>query len=150
MPITYRYVYMHNGDNEWLANPANCDEEGWDEAWDMLKEGCTHHIDITEEIYNNQEYGEIPNWIDVTIKDEGVLPLKLARNLVNGIDGATSINFLYSKYIEVVVSPEWGGMNRVCLEVGTQGSAWVLFSAKHAGEEVEVSISEQLRHALGE
>jgi hypothetical protein len=150
MALTYRYVYIHKGDNEWLANPANCDEEGWDEAWDILKEGCPHHIDITEEIYNNQEYGEIPNWIDITIKDEGVLPLKMARTIVNDIDGATSINFAYSKFIDVTVSPEWGVMSRVCLEVGTQNSAWVVFSSKHGNEEVEVSISEQFRHALGE
>jgi hypothetical protein len=150
MPITYRYVYIHHGDNEWLSNPANCNDEGWDEAWDKLKEGCSHHIEISEELYNNQEYGEIPELIDVTIKDEGVLPLKLARTLIGGIDGATSINFAYSKYIEVVVSPEWGNFNRVCLEVGAQNSAWVLFTAKHGGEEVEVNISEQFRHALGE
>ncbi len=150
MSLTYRYVYFHHGDNEWLANPSACDDEGWDEAWDKLKDGCPHHIEISEEIYNSAEHGEIPNWIDVTIKDDGVLPLKLARTLVGGIDGATSINFAYSKYIEVAVSPEWGGFNRVCLEVGTQNSVWVLFTAKHGGEEVEVNISEQFRHALGE
>ena len=36
MPLTYRYVPMHKGDNEWLADPKNCNEEGWDEAWDLL------------------------------------------------------------------------------------------------------------------
>ena len=149
MPLTYRYVYFHHGDNEWLADPAHCNDEGWDEAWDKLKDGCPHHISITEEMYNNAEYGEIPEWIEVTIKDEGILALKLARTLVGCVEGATSMSFRYSKYTEVAVSPEWGGIGGACLEVGTNGSAWVTFYSKHSNEEVELGITEQFIHALG-
>lgn len=146
MPLTYRYVSYHKGDNEWLANPASCDDEGWDEAWDKLKADCPHHIHITEGIYNNAEYGEIPDWVDITINDEYILQYKMSRGIIKSLDGAQAIVFHLG--FDVVLSSEWGGWGYKKLEI-CDGSAYVNIGAKHASEELEIDISEQLTHALG-
>lgn len=147
MPLTYRYVPYHKGDNEWLAEPANCNEEGWDEAWALLKGDCPHHIHITEEIYNNQEYGEIPDWIEITIQDEYLLQYKMARGIIRSLENAQGI--VYMRGFDIDISPEWGGWGFKKLEI-TDSGGYVTIGAKHsAGEEIEVDVSEQLTHALG-
>ena len=146
MPLTYRYMYYHKGDNEWLANPANCNEEGWDEMWADLKAKCPHHIHITEEIYNNQEYGEIPEWIDVTINDDYILQYKMARGIIKSLDGAQGIVFM--RGFDIALSEEWGGWGYRKLEIN-DGGGYLNIGAKHASEELEIDVSEQLTHALG-
>ena len=147
MALTYRYMPMHHGDNEWLSNPSACNDEGWDEAWADLKESCPHHIHFTEDMYNNTEYGEVPQWVDITIKDEHLLEYKMARGIIKSLNSAQAVVFHLG--FDVVLSSDWGGWGYKKLEI-CDGSAYVNIGAKHASEELEIDISEQLTHAIGE
>ena len=57
-----RYMYLHRGDNAWLSEPPPADDttEEWQRAWEELKATCPHQIEFTEEMYANDEYGEVP------------------------------------------------------------------------------------------
>jgi hypothetical protein len=131
---------MHRGDNEELLD----DEQ----ALKDLEKKTNRSIEITEEIYNNAEYGEIPDWIDVTIKDEGVLPFKMARGVIKALDGASAITF--EKFFDINVSEEWGGYFRPRLEIFGDRGVYVAFNAKHASEEIEVDISSFFNQTIGD
>jgi hypothetical protein len=141
-------MYLHNGDNEWLSSPPQDDSlEGWNQAWEELKTKCPHQIEFTEDMYCNAEYGEIPDWVDITIHDEGVLAFKMARGVIGGIAGATSV--VFNRHYDLDVSQEWGGFDYNRLEV-FDGSAYLTFRAKHSSDEVEVNITEQFNQAIGD
>lgn len=147
MPNKRRYMYLHKGDNEWLSDSANTDDEEWQRAWEELKKDCPHQIEFSDSIYCNEDFGDSPEWIDVTIEDEGVLFFKMARGALAGIKGADSIKF--SRYFDLNVSEEWGGWGYTRLEI-YQGSAYITFRGKHSDAEVEVNITEQFNQAIGE
>jgi hypothetical protein len=144
-----RYIYMHRGDNEWLASDPPTDESlgEWKEEWAKLKAECPHEIEITDDMHASDEYGEIPEWVDITIHDEGVLPLKMARGVIGGLKGARSVTF--DRHYDLDVSEEWGGWGYTRLEI-FEGSAYVTFRGKHSSAEVEVNITEQFNQAIGE
>ena len=144
-----RYLYMNKGDNEWLADKPPTDPEDlktWNEDWRLLREECPHEIEITEDMYSDAEYGEIPEWIDVTIFDEGVLEFKMLEGVLGAFDGASSMSF--NKYFDIDVSPEWGGWTTPKLEVGKYG-AFVTFYAKHSSEQIEINVTQQFNQAIG-
>ena len=149
MPNKRRYMYLHKGDNEWLAQPPPIDDttEEWQQAWEELKTKCPHQIEFTEDFYCNSDYGETPEWIDVTIHDEGVLFFKMARGALAGIKGANSV--VFTSYFEAYPSNEWGASSFEKLIV-QQDCAFVVIQAKHSSEEVEVNITEQFNQAIGE
>ena len=140
---------MHKGDNEWLACDRPTDDTAgeWDEMWADLKKDCPHEIEITDEMHASEEYGEMPEWVDVTIHDEGVLAFKMARGVVDGIAGARSVTF--DRHFDLDVAPKWGGWGYTRLEV-FEGSAYLTFRGKHSSEEVEVNITKQFNQAIGE
>ena len=142
-----RYMYMHRGDNEWLLDAKNGDDEEWQRAWEELKAKCPHQIEITEDMYANDEYGDLPEWVDVTIHDEGVLAFKMARGVIGGLKGARSV--VFDRHYDLDVSNEWGGWDYTRLEV-FEGSAYLTFRGKHSSAEVEVNITEQFNQAIGE
>lgn len=144
-----RYMYLHKGDNEWLASnpPTDDTTEEWEKAWAKLKKECPHQIEFTEDIYVGSEYGESPEWVDVTILDQGVLPFKMARSVIGGLAGARSVTF--DRHFDLTVSDEWGGWEAQRLEV-YEGGAYVTFRASHGSEEIEVNITEQFNQALGD
>ncbi len=147
-----RYLYLHRGDNEWLSDTKNGDDEEWQQAWEELKKECPHQIEITEDMYANDEYGEIPAWVDLTIHDEGVLSLKMARGVIGGVVGARAVVFDTNSSInmfDVVLSEDWGGWDYARLEV-YEGGAFITFRGKHSSAEVEVNITEQFNQAIGE
>lgn len=147
MTSTVQYRYLHHGDNEWLADISCCKDEGWEKAWEELKKETLHPIEFTEDIYNNQEYGEIPEWVNVTLHDEGVMAFKMGRSIVASLDGARSITF--DRYFNIEVSPDFGGISVVRLEI-YHGGAYVTIIGKYSNEEVEVNITDQFRKAIGE
>ena len=153
MSNTRQYRYFHKGDNEWLSEPPNNpteeDQKAWDDAWAEINADNTPDIKIefTEEMYLNSEYGDTPEWINVTIEDSGVLPFKMARSILSALDGAKSVVF-YSHF-SVDISNEWGGWSHCRLEV-FEGSAYVTVVAKHSSEELELNITEQFNQAIGE
>jgi len=149
-----RYMYTHKGDNEWLASDPPTDDslEEWNNAWAELKAKCPHQIEITEDMYANDEYGEVPEWVDITIHDEGVLAFKMARGVIGGLKGARAVVFDTNSSInmfDVVISEDWGGWDYARLEV-FEGYAYLTFRGKHSSAEVEVNITEQFNQAIGE
>jgi hypothetical protein len=144
-----RYLYLHKGDNEWLASDPPTDDslEEWNNAWEELKAKCPHEIEITEDMYANDEYGDLPEWVDVTIDDEGVLAFKMARGVIGGLKGARSV--VFDRHYDLDVSEEWGGWGYTRLEV-FEGSAYLTFRGKDSSSEVEVNITEQFNQAIGE
>jgi hypothetical protein len=148
MSNTRQYRYFHKGNNEWLADTeSNGGDEEWQEAWGAIRIDTPHQIEFTEEMYMNSEYGDTPEWINVTIEDSGVLPFKMARGILGALDGAKSVVF-YSHF-SVDISSEWGGWAHCRLEV-FEGSAYLTVIAKHSSEELELTITEQFNQAIGE
>jgi len=135
---TRRFMYMHRGENEELMGSPELKQ---------LEEKVGYPIEITEELYNNQEYGEIPEWVDVTLKDEGVLSFKMAKGILNSLDGASSICF--AKFFDVQVSPEWGAPFNARLEIYKQVGVYIIFNAKHHNEEIELSITDFFNDTTG-
>jgi len=149
MPNTRQYRYLHKGDNEWIDDASNGDDEEWQKVWQSLEEetkGMT--IDFTEDMYTNSEHSEIPEWVNVTIHDSGVLPFKMARGVISSLDGAKGV--VFHSHFSVDVSSEWGGWSYCRLEVGDTGGAYLTICAKHSSEELELNITEQFNQAIGE
>ena len=144
-----RYLYLHRGDNEWLASDPPTDDslEEWNQEHEKLKAECPHEIEFSEEMYCNDEYGETPEWTDITLHDEGVLAFKMARSVIGGLKGARSVTF--DRHFDLDVSEEWGGWGYARLEI-YEGSAYVTFRGKHSSDEVEVNIAEQFNQAIGD
>ena len=99
MPNERQYRYLHKGDNEWLSepplNPSEEDQEAWDDAWAKVNadKSPESKIEFTEDMFVNSEYGEMPEWLNVTIYDSGVLPFKMARGVIGALDGAKGVVF---------------------------------------------------------
>ena len=149
MPNKRRYIYMHNGDNEWLAcdRPTDDTTGEWEKAWAELRADCPHEIEISDDMSCNEEYGEMPEWTDITLHDEGVLAFKMARSVIGGLKGARSVTF--DRHFDLDVSEEWGGWGYARLEI-YEGSAYLTFRGKHSSSEVEVNITEQFNQAIGD
>ena len=105
------------------------------------------HPCIEGEIYNNQEYGDTPAWIKVTLKDEGVLMMKMARGLVIDIQDFHAIQ-LQPNCLDISVSEDWGGYSDAHLKVYAR-QAWINFFAKHSNEMLEVNVTDQFNQAIG-
>jgi hypothetical protein len=150
MPNIRQYRYLHKGDNEWLSEPPTDDTlEEWNKAWEEINADNIGDlkIEFTEDMYLNSEYGDTPEWINVTIKDSGVLPFKMARGVLSALDGARGI--VFTNHFDIDISSDWGGWSVPRIEVG-QGQAYLTLVAKHSSEELEVNITEQFNQAIGE
>ena len=150
-----QYRYFHRSDNEWLSQPnMNPDEaEEYEQAWGMIKEENAKagfkdiQIEFSEDMYTNQEYGDIPEWVNIIIHDSGVLPFKMARGILGALDGARGITF--GSHFDVTMDSDWGGFSFTRLEV-YEGGAYITVGAKHSNEELEINITEQFNQAIGE
>lgn len=152
MSSTVQYRYLHKGDNEWLdAGPPTDDTiEEWKQEWAILNEEAKGlPVVFTEDMYCSSEYGELPEWVNVTIHDEGILPLKMARGIVKSKAMEGLRDMCFTSFVSVEVSEDWGGWSYTRLQV-YEGGAYVTFNAKHSSEEVELSITEQFNQAIGE
>jgi hypothetical protein len=155
MPNERQYRYLHKGDNEWLSEPPPSDaseevQKEWAQAWDEVNadKSPESKIEFTEDMYCNSEYGEMPEWINVTIHDSGVLAFKMARGIMGALDGVTGI--VFRSHFDVDVSEEWGGFGYCRLEIGDTHGAYLTIKAKHSSEELELNITEQFNQAIGE
>lgn len=149
MTNSRRYMYLHNNENEWLSEPPEDTsmQEEWDEAWGLLKKDCAHQIEFTEDIYTNSDYNGVPDWVDVHIRDDYILEMKMARGIVKAINGAQSIVFHLGTDCDV--EKGWGGIGHSEIAI-TEGGAYITIQAKHSSEEIEVNITEQFNQAIGE
>lgn len=150
MSVTRRFMDLYKGDNEWLADekPTDPQELGeWHIAWATLRKDCEHDIEFIEDYYNNQEYGEKPEWVDLTIHDEGVLNFKMARGVIKSIN-ANSIVFTDFRYFEVGVSNDFRqGFSRLSVH---EGSAYLTISHKDSPEEIELDVTKFFNQAIGD
>ena len=155
MSNTRQYRYLHKGDNEWLSEIPTENLEDWNEAWGKIEQDNKNagfhdiKVEITEDMYSTSEYSDLPEWINVTIHDAGVLPFKMARGIVksNAIEGLRDMCF--TSFVSVDVSDDWDGWSYVRIQI-YEGGAYATFNAKHSSEEVEVNITEQFNQAIGE
>jgi hypothetical protein len=152
MPNSRQYRYLHKGENEWLSeppnNPTEADQEAWDEEWKAINlESGGIKVEFTEDMYNNSEYADIPEFINVTIKDDMILQFKMARGVIRAIESAQSI--VFSAGVDCYTDDGWGGIGHEEISITPTG-AWVTITAKHSSEEVEVDVSEQFNQAIGE
>ena len=150
MPSTFQYRYFHKGDNEWLADapPTDASLDDWNEAWEMVRQEANGaQVVFTEDMYCNSEYSDLPEYINVTLKDEMVLQFKMARGVIKGIDSAQSI--VFSQGIDCYTDDGWGGIGHEEISITPTG-AWATITAKHSNETVEVNITEQFNQAIGE
>jgi len=147
MPNIRQYRYLHKGDNEWLDDRSNSDDKEWQEAWEVIRQDTPHPIEFTEDMYSNNEYADIPEWINVTIQDDMVLQYKMARGVTKSIEDVGYIVFL--KGIDCYADDGWGAIGNERISISPTG-AWVTISPKHSSDEVEVDVSEQFNQAIGE
>jgi hypothetical protein len=153
MSNTRQYRYLHKGENEWISeppvDPSEEDQKAWDLEWENINEEAKGlKVEFTEDMYCNSEYGETPEWINVTIHDSGVLAFKMARGILGALDGATGI--VFRSHFDVDMSEEWGGWGYCRLEIGDTHGAYLTIKAKHSSEELELNITEQFNQAIGE
>ena len=144
-----RYISMWRDDNEWLAGPPPTDPEelkDWNNAWGELRQNCDCPIEITDCIYTNQEHGETPEWIDVTIFDEGVLPFKMGRGVAESIEGVSRVGF--RQFFKIDLPPKWRPSYTV-LEIYKNSGVGIRLPMDDGYEEIEVSITEQFNQAIG-
>ena len=150
MPSTCRFIDLYKGDNEWLAGDKPTDQKElgeWHIEWAKLRKDCEHQILFVEEMYNNQEYGDKPEWVDVTIKDEGVLIFKMARGVVKSID-ANAITYSNNKYFDANASSDFRvGFSKISI---SEHGAFVTLYHSDSAEEIEVNITEFFNQAIGE
>lgn len=151
MANTIQYRYFHKGDNEWLADDSNKEDKEWQQAWEEIRKDNTPDIkvEITEDMYISDEYGDTPEWINVKLEDSGVLPFKMARGIVKGatLEGLRSM--VFTAHFDVDISSDWGGWSFCRLEVYAD-QAYITVVAKHSSEELEINITEQFNQAIGE
>jgi hypothetical protein len=153
MPNSRQYRYLHKGENEWLIDPppsdaSEDDKVAWAEDWKAINaESGDMKVEFTEDMYCNSEHSEMPEYINVTIKDEYILPMKMARGVVKAIEGAQSIVFHLG--IDCYTDDGWGGIGHNEIAITDHG-AYITIRAQHCSETVEVDISEQFNQAIGE
>ena len=146
-----RYISIWHDDNEWLASdpPTDPQELGeWHIAWAKLRKDCDWPIQLTDEIYNNQEDRTVPDWIDVTLHDEGVMHFKIARGVLNSIEGVESISFA-RRFFDVELPKDWKPYH-ISLVLYNTGGVGIIARMEDGYEEVEVNITEQFNQAIGE
>lgn len=155
-----QYRDINKGENEWLSEPlpavaSEDDQKAYASDWaDIRNENkeagyADIQVEFTEDIYVNEEYLDAPEWINVTIKDSGVLPFKMAQGIIksNSMEGLRSMEF--TEHFDLDVEMNWGGWSYARLSI-YKDAAYVNFHAKHASGEVEVNITEQFNQAIGE
>ena len=152
MPNSRQYRYLHKGENEWLSeppiDPSEEDQKAWDLEWETInQESGGMKVEFTEDMYTNSEYADIPEFINVTIKDEYILQYKMARGVIKSLEDAHYIVFL--RGIDCYTDDGWGNIGAERISISSTG-AWVTICAKHSSEEVEVDVSEQFNQAIGE
>lgn len=152
MPNIRQYRYLHRGENEWLSTPPNNpteeDQKAWDAEWEeIIKESPNIKVEFTEDMYCNSEYSDVPEFVNVTLKDEMVLHFKMARGVIKAIDHAKAI--VFSAGVDCYADDNWGGIGYEEISITSTG-AWVTITAKHSSEQVEVDVSEQFNQAIGE
>ena len=121
----------------------NLDEGEAEELTEKNKHPC-----IEGELYCTNEYGDVPCWVEITIRDESVLAIKMARGIVQDVQAFQAIQ-LGNEAFDVNISEEWGNHAGGRLKVYAK-HAWVELFAKHTSEMLEINVSDQIKQVIGE
>jgi hypothetical protein len=107
---------------------------------------------VTDDIYSNAEYGEVPDWIELTINDTAVLTFKLVANLIKSIDGCDSITMCVTANSgpQFAVKTEWGSYPWATLYITKGRGIYLNVGIHNVSESYELNVTEQFFQSIGE
>lgn len=107
---------------------------------------------VSEEIYSNVEYGEVPDWVELTINDTAVLTFKLVANLIKSIDGCDRIKMCVQANSgpQFAVKTEWGSYPWAMLYITKGRGVYLEIGIHNVRESYEVDVTEQFYQSIGE
>jgi hypothetical protein len=107
---------------------------------------------VTDDIYSNAEYGEVPDWIELTINDTAVLTFKLVANLIKSIDGCDSITMCVTANSgpQFAVKTEWGSYPWATLYITKGRGVYLNVGIHNVSESYELNVTEQFYQSIGE
>ena len=107
---------------------------------------------VTDDIYSNAEYGEVPDWIELTINDTAVLTFKLVANLIKSIDGCDSITMCVTANSgpQFAVKTEWGSYPWATLYITKGRGVYLEIGLHNVSESYELNVTEQFFQSIGE
>jgi hypothetical protein len=112
--------------------------------------GCD--FTVTEDMYSSAEYGEVPDWVELTINDTAVLTFKLVANLIKSIDGCDSIKMCVQANSgpQFAVKQEWGSYPWAMISITKGRGVYLEIGIHNVRETYEVDVTEQFYQSIGE
>ena len=107
---------------------------------------------VTDDIYSNAEYGEVPDWIELTINDTAVLTFKFVANLIKSIDGCDSITMkeIWNGENQFALKTEWGNHQWATLYITKGRGVYLEIGIHNVNESYELNVTEQFFQSIGE
>jgi hypothetical protein len=107
---------------------------------------------VTDDIFSNAEYGEVPDWVELTINDTSVLTFKFVANIIKSIDGCDNITMkeYWNGEKQFDVKTEWGKHPWVKLYITNNKSACLEIGIHNVSESYELDVTEQFFQSIGE
>lgn len=107
---------------------------------------------VTDDIYSNAEYGEVPDWIELTINDTAVLTFKFVANLIKSIDGCDSITMkeIWNGENQFALKTEWGNHPWAKLYITKGSGVYLEIGIHNVSESYELDVTEQFFQSIGE
>jgi len=112
--------------------------------------GCD--FTVTEDMYSSAEYGEVPDWVELTINDTAVLTFKLVANLVKSIDGCDSIKMCITANSgpHFSVKTEWGSYPWAIIYITKGRGVYLEIGLHNVNESYELAVTDQFFQSIGE
>ena len=107
---------------------------------------------VTDDIYSNAEYGEVPDWIELTINDTAVLTFKFVANLIKSIDGCDSITMkeIWNGENQFALKTEWGNHPWAKLYITKGSGVYLEIGIHNVNESYELDVKKQFFQSIGE
>ena len=105
---------------------------------------------VTEDIYSNAEYGEVPDWVELTINDTAVLTFKFVANLIKSIDGCDSITMkeIWNGENQFALKTEWGNHQWATLYITKGRGVYLEIGIHNVNESYELDVTEQFFQSI--
>jgi len=107
---------------------------------------------VGEDMYSNAEYGEVPDWVELTINDTAVLTFKFVANLIKSIDGCDSIVMkeIWNGENQFALKTEWGNHPWAKLYITKGRGVYLEIGIHNVSESYELDVTEQFFQSIGE
>ena len=107
---------------------------------------------VTEDMYSSAEYGEVPDWVELTINDTAVLTFKLVANLIKSIDGCDSIKMCVTANSgpHFSVKTEWGSYPWAIIYITKGRGVYLEIGLHNVNESYELDVTDQFFQSIGE